>query len=758
VTALAAVSIQDLRPNTQDTSSFYLEKLYQFQANPDVSNTSFHSVEVKPPAFSPPEYAIWVNLLWFLSLVISLTCAMLATLLQQWARRYIRTTQLPRSTPHKRAQMRAFFVKGVDRFQVAWAVETLPALVHLSVFLFFAGLLIFLLNVNHTVFGPVCCWVVLSSAVYACITFLPIFWPDSPYYAPLSSAAWLLCTTIPYVFFAAMTFIPFRHRRTFWNWVHFCDLRDRYRRWILGGIEKAAEEITSERTSEINCRIVDWTVEALGEDDALEKFLEAIPGFYQTDVTEEHDLPQEVQKKIEIAAGKFLNRTFSSGSVCKSVLESRVSTCLNAAFVVGGHSGVAEVLRTMVDGNLYGGPQSVEMGHFLMRWVKRKGVLVAVMAEVRCIVALILQSAREHDDRWKALTQDHLGISEQDLEHYLAHGDTVLLASLICVIFQLSLSSWDWMPFSALKILSTLDICDTVPTVRGIFCLMWNQLFRIAEVSGAYSPPVCVLNCIRHLYISAHHSSNSQPTAFSDSTNSLDEVLFKPSSYPLCHGHGPRWWPNYSGEVPSILTDPHLSQWMRDAVAAARLNRNNDLDPVEDLAITTPPTRLDASFKSLPSSTPEHTTSSTVDESPLSDTLSPISTSPHSPVPVSLVNPVKSLDPDIAITNEHHTTPSTPTGSSFDRDGSYMHSPPSLSFLVHMRHSPQHTTDCRVISPLNPPGRSTSLSLPLSLPENTQHSDLQSLTIASASQAGSDQTRSLCRTTLPALNRKHPTC
>ena len=135
MTALAAVSVQDLRPNTQDTSSFYLEKLYQLQANPDIPNTSFHSVEVKPPAFSPPGYAIWVNLLWFLSLVISLTCAMLATLLQQWGRRYIRTTRLPRSTPHKRAQMRAFFAKGVDKFQVAWAVEALPALVHLSVFL-----------------------------------------------------------------------------------------------------------------------------------------------------------------------------------------------------------------------------------------------------------------------------------------------------------------------------------------------------------------------------------------------------------------------------------------------------------------------------------------------------------------------------------------------------------------------------------------------------------------------------------------------
>src|ERR1700733_5638974 len=41
---------------------------------------------------SPPGTAmVWVNALWLISLVLSLTCALIATLLQQWARRYIKT-------------------------------------------------------------------------------------------------------------------------------------------------------------------------------------------------------------------------------------------------------------------------------------------------------------------------------------------------------------------------------------------------------------------------------------------------------------------------------------------------------------------------------------------------------------------------------------------------------------------------------------------------------------------------------------------
>jgi hypothetical protein len=145
VASLISVSIQDIRPNPQDTSNFHLANIYQVIADPNRLNISLPS---SPPAFSPPTYAICVNAFWFLSLVISLTCALLATLLQQWARRYLKVTQSPRYSPHKRAQIRAFFFEGVDKFLLPWAVEALPTLLHASLFLFFAGLVVFLCNVN----------------------------------------------------------------------------------------------------------------------------------------------------------------------------------------------------------------------------------------------------------------------------------------------------------------------------------------------------------------------------------------------------------------------------------------------------------------------------------------------------------------------------------------------------------------------------------------------------------------------------------
>jgi hypothetical protein len=66
---------------------------------------------------------------------MSLSCALLATSLHQWARRYLRLTRPSQYRPEKRARMRAFYANGVDKMHVPWAVEGLPSLLHLSVFL-----------------------------------------------------------------------------------------------------------------------------------------------------------------------------------------------------------------------------------------------------------------------------------------------------------------------------------------------------------------------------------------------------------------------------------------------------------------------------------------------------------------------------------------------------------------------------------------------------------------------------------------------
>ncbi|KAH9987806.1 hypothetical protein BJV77DRAFT_770288 [Russula vinacea] len=78
VAALLALTVPDLRPNSQDTSAFYLANIYGVLADPNATRASIPP-PASPPPFSPPRYTVWVNTLWFLSLVMSLSCALWAT-------------------------------------------------------------------------------------------------------------------------------------------------------------------------------------------------------------------------------------------------------------------------------------------------------------------------------------------------------------------------------------------------------------------------------------------------------------------------------------------------------------------------------------------------------------------------------------------------------------------------------------------------------------------------------------------------------
>jgi hypothetical protein len=98
---------------------------------------------------------------------------------------------------------------------------------------------------------------------------------------------------------------------------------------MLGGVEKAAEETASEQSSEIDIRILGWTISALGDDDSLEKFFEAIPGFFNSKLVKdlERDFPEDILERFWGALDGFMGRTLSSNSVTESVKSRRVIIC-----------------------------------------------------------------------------------------------------------------------------------------------------------------------------------------------------------------------------------------------------------------------------------------------------------------------------------------------------------------------------------------------------------------------------------------------
>jgi len=252
------MTVPDLRSSFQNPSALYLENAHLLLALINASHSTILSTVAQPPAFSPPRYAVWVNSLWFLSFVISLTYAMLVTMLHQWASRYIMVTQQSRNSPHKKGLVRAFFSEAFGGFPVVvWMVEGLRVMIHLSLFPFFAGLAIFLFNVNHFVFGAVVWWMVLSTTVHMCITFLPIWRPNSPYYTPLSSTIWVLYTGVLYVVLKVLSSPQSRTSH------HFRNLKVFYRKRLVEGMGTTAEKTASQRSTEIGVRVL---ISALGDD------------------------------------------------------------------------------------------------------------------------------------------------------------------------------------------------------------------------------------------------------------------------------------------------------------------------------------------------------------------------------------------------------------------------------------------------------------------------------------------------------------
>lgn len=83
-----------------------------------------------PAPNSPTAYFI-INALWFLSLAFSLSCALAATLVQQWSRTYLQGTEEP-FKPRQRVRMRTFLQGGVQKFHFSELVDAIPMWVDLQ--------------------------------------------------------------------------------------------------------------------------------------------------------------------------------------------------------------------------------------------------------------------------------------------------------------------------------------------------------------------------------------------------------------------------------------------------------------------------------------------------------------------------------------------------------------------------------------------------------------------------------------------------
>jgi hypothetical protein len=186
VAAFLIESYKSLKPDPTDISSKLLIQITQELAG--ISNGA-RLTPSPPDPFQVPRYIIHVNILWFLSLTLSLGCGLGATLVQQWARRYLRLTKRS-DTLEKRVRIREFLWSGVQDLHVNWVVESVALMLHAAIFLFFVGLVEFLFAINDEVADVILVAVSIFAAIYITLTLLPLFLHRSPFQTPLTSILW----------------------------------------------------------------------------------------------------------------------------------------------------------------------------------------------------------------------------------------------------------------------------------------------------------------------------------------------------------------------------------------------------------------------------------------------------------------------------------------------------------------------------------------------------------------------------------------
>ena len=480
-----------------------------------------------------------------MSLVISITCALLATLLQQWARRYLKVTQTHYSL-HKRARIRSFFSEGVESSLLPWVVEALPTLLHASLVLFFAGLVVFLWNVNLTIFKLVLSWVGVCTALYGCITLIPIFRHDSPYRTPLTPLArpvvtgitlvfWVIyiCFIWPFVccYFCCSRHGPFRIFSSLPNWLN----------QVLGMTLLTPEKAALKVSLEIDARALMWTFDRLDEDHELELFFSGLPGFHNSKVVKEPlcCLDDEKKPRIFIAMIGFLDRTFSSNLLPDQVKRRRADICANAIDLVHTPNAFPEVVRSLAseDWDGYGPVQSCEIVDFVRRWGNH---MCEYSALDQAIFFIVVARVQQRDDLWFILASDGLGVPETVLRSHAARGDdTLSLAILIYVTRQqfihLQNSFWPSETISdVLLAASKFNVQDTLPELQHEFCALWNQIVRKAQNDDDWGIADRILRPICQIYVTLHHHTDSVPTRFSAATHNEDVVLGNPTSHPVC--------------------------------------------------------------------------------------------------------------------------------------------------------------------------------------------------------------------------------
>ena len=286
----------------------------------------------------PSDLDVAVNVLWALSLIFSLTCALSAILVQQWIQEYFSYSRC-HTAPSTHARIRAYLFDGLSRHRLDQVISAIPLLLHLSLLLFGAGLITCFFSLNNFMAYTALFVYSIVGAVYILLSIAPLIDLSSPFKTPVSNFLWRILQLIQLtILYATRTLTPcipldcifFRFRLP--ELIKAC--RERYH----GGIIRAIEQDLESTHSKTDVCALRWAISSVQTDDDLESFVGAIPRFLESERHNQYtigELLEDSDVRLGWSIGRLL-KTCTSSTCPLDVLvrKKRAVTCARATWYI----------------------------------------------------------------------------------------------------------------------------------------------------------------------------------------------------------------------------------------------------------------------------------------------------------------------------------------------------------------------------------------------------------------------------------------
>jgi hypothetical protein len=251
----------------------------QLAQPPNAMHSPLPNVLLAPPT----RLEIATNVLWTISLALSLTCTLSAILVQDWMQEYLRHSQC-HNTPSTRARIRAYLFNGLRGYRLDQVISAIPILLHLAILIFGAGLITYFFAFNNIVAYAALVAYSIAGTLYLVITISPLISLSSPFKTPISNVLW---RTVQLIRLSALdvtqSVVSFILPDSIFNRFRLPKIIGACRERYHGGIVRAIEQRLETTHSNMDTNSLGWAISSVQSDSALESFIAAIPRFLDTE-------------------------------------------------------------------------------------------------------------------------------------------------------------------------------------------------------------------------------------------------------------------------------------------------------------------------------------------------------------------------------------------------------------------------------------------------------------------------------------------